>query len=194
MPPTSLRDIVGIFPHDLGGFRHTDGQAYMAHDAQVDDVVTHVGSSVPGQFEPVEQVYHGIKLLLDALIDMCDIEVLCTSLDTTRGTSGDDGDFDTTVPEHFQTMPIQRIEAFEFFPGIGIIQTAIGHDPINVECDQSDQLGTASQHILHLDHLCMQQVKHVECANQSVLLVHRQHLADIVLFHDLHRLGSQGVR
>ena len=78
----------------------------------------------------------------------------------------------------------ERFSASPFGPK----QRAVGEDAVDVENHEADAARFVERLLGNLAQITLaEEVVHVERAHQHALLVQHEHLADLVLLHDVHR-------
>ncbi len=135
-------DVVGDVLDLLAGVGGGDGEAALAHDGEVDDVVAYVGELVDGVAGFGEDVADGVHLVGLALVDELELEVAGADGYGLRVALGDDADAQATEAAERDAEAVVGGEALglDSLPvGAGDDEDlAVGEDAVDVEDEDFD--------------------------------------------------------
>ena len=92
-------------------------------------IVTHIGHMRKGQAQACTQGFERGELIVDAQEDVWDAQHPRALLHSRRGIATQQRHFNTSLLCEFDTLSVPDVEFFDFFPALGVVQTAIRESP-----------------------------------------------------------------
>ena len=138
-------DVGGILfdkPMRLG---HGHRQAAAHHDRQIDHVVTDKGALVFRHARQPAQFGISRAFIVYPLEIMVDTELLDAQADRRCVAAGDNRGLNAAVLQHLQTMPVQRVERFDFLAVVADENPPVGQHAVHIHNQQPDFGGTCLQ-------------------------------------------------
>ena len=117
------------------------GEAAARQDRQVDDVIAHVSRRGLLQLERPQHVRKGGELVVGALYDVPDAELLGAFLDRLRLAAADDGGIKARHAQQMDAVAVEGVKGFQLLAARPIPQPAVRQHAVDVEDDEAHALG-----------------------------------------------------
>ena len=123
------------------GAGHGHAQADATDHRQIGQIVTQIRDLLIGQAQLAEQFIQNDKLVLAALVQVLDTQVLRAALDHRGLASADDGGAHPGVDQHLDAVAVEGVEGLELAAIREEVQAAVGEHAVDVEDGQFHALG-----------------------------------------------------
>src|SRR4051812_12217126 len=141
VPRGSRGNVVHAPAYILGRLVRRTGEAAARQDRQVDDVIAHISHRRLLQLERPQHVREGGELVIGALYDVPDAELLGAFLDRLRLASADDGGIETRHAQQMDAVAVEGVEGLQLLAARPVPQSAVRQYAVDVEDDEAHALG-----------------------------------------------------